>query len=199
MSAAPNNRARLTRCCFVLSGDGEYPRSIHGLFYTVFVHSRLVFLTRSCSCEFYITLDYYCLTKNQNTPRRQRRVLVRCCFVLSSDGEYPCSIHGLFYTVFVQSRLVFLTRSCSCEFYITLDYYWYCLRKIRTHLDLLSIPQSRGKNVKCCVLFFFFFFGSHLKPMDLIITILPVVTKDLPISPRFAPYNFFIALVARVV
>ena len=26
--------------------------------------------------------------------------------------------------------------------------------------------------------------------MDLIITILPVVTKDLPISPRFAPYNF---------
>ena len=27
--------------------------------------------------------------------------------------------------------------------------------------------------------------------MDLIITILPVVTKDLPISPRFMPYNFF--------
>ena len=26
--------------------------------------------------------------------------------------------------------------------------------------------------------------------MDLIITILPVVTKDLPISPRFMPYNF---------
>ena len=26
---------------------------------------------------------------------------------------------------------------------------------------------------------------------DLIITILPVVTKDLPISPRFTPYNFF--------
>ena len=25
---------------------------------------------------------------------------------------------------------------------------------------------------------------------DLIITILPVVTKDLPISPRFTPYNF---------
>ena len=30
--------------------------------------------------------------------------------------------------------------------------------------------------------------------MDLIITILPVVTKDLPISPRFAPYNFLIAM-----
>ena len=30
--------------------------------------------------------------------------------------------------------------------------------------------------------------------MDLIITILPVVTKDLPISPRFTPYDFFIAL-----
>ena len=28
------------------------------------------------------------------------------------------------------------------------------------------------------------------RPMDLMITILPVVTKDLPISPRFTPYNF---------
>ena len=27
--------------------------------------------------------------------------------------------------------------------------------------------------------------------MDLIITILPVATKDLPISPRFTPYDFF--------
>ena len=27
--------------------------------------------------------------------------------------------------------------------------------------------------------------------MDLITTILPVVTKDLPISPRFTPYIFF--------
>ena len=27
--------------------------------------------------------------------------------------------------------------------------------------------------------------------MDLIITILPVVTKDLPISPRFTPYGFY--------
>ena len=26
--------------------------------------------------------------------------------------------------------------------------------------------------------------------MDLIITILPVVTKDFPISPRFTPYDF---------
>ena len=26
--------------------------------------------------------------------------------------------------------------------------------------------------------------------MDVIITILPVVTNDLPISPRFTPYNF---------
>ena len=26
--------------------------------------------------------------------------------------------------------------------------------------------------------------------MDLIITILPVVSKDLPISPQFTPYNF---------
>ena len=27
--------------------------------------------------------------------------------------------------------------------------------------------------------------------MDLIITILPVVTKDFPISPRFTPYGFY--------
>ena len=33
--------------------------------------------------------------------------------------------------------------------------------------------------------------------MDLMITILPVVTKDLPISPRFTPYNFFIAMQVR--
>ena len=31
---------------------------------------------------------------------------------------------------------------------------------------------------------------NHLQPMDLIITILPVVTKDLFISPRFTPYDF---------
>ena len=30
--------------------------------------------------------------------------------------------------------------------------------------------------------------------MDVIVTILPVVTKDLPISPRFTPYIFFIAM-----
>ena len=30
--------------------------------------------------------------------------------------------------------------------------------------------------------------------MHLIITILPVVTKDLPISPRLTPCNFFIAM-----
>ena len=29
--------------------------------------------------------------------------------------------------------------------------------------------------------------------MDLIITILPVVTKDLPISPRSTPYEFFLS------
>ena len=34
----------------------------------------------------------------------------------------------------------------------------------------------------------------HLQPMDLIITILPVITNDLPIPPWFTPYNFFIAM-----
>ena len=32
---------------------------------------------------------------------------------------------------------------------------------------------------------------SHLQPMNLIIIILPVITKDLPISPRFTPYVFY--------
>ena len=40
------------------------------------------------------------------------------------------------------------------------------------------------------VFFFLSFLSSHLQPMVLIITFLPVVTKDLPISPRFTPYNF---------
>ena len=31
---------------------------------------------------------------------------------------------------------------------------------------------------------------SHLQPMDLIIAILPVATKNLPISSRFTPYDF---------
>ena len=37
--------------------------------------------------------------------------------------------------------------------------------------------------------------------MDLIINILPVsmVTKDLPVYPRFTPYDFSSRLVARVV
>ena len=47
-------------------------------------------------------------------------------------------------------------------------------------------PISRG----LLLLFFSSLLLSHLQPMDLIITILPVVTKDLPISPRFTPYNF---------
>ena len=38
--------------------------------------------------------------------------------------------------------------------------------------------------------FFFFFHLTHLQPMDFIITILPVVTKDPPISPRFTRYDF---------
>ena len=37
---------------------------------------------------------------------------------------------------------------------------------------------------------FFFFFSFHLKPMGLNVAILPVITKDLPSSPRFTPYEF---------
>ena len=40
--------------------------------------------------------------------------------------------------------------------------------------------------------FFFFFFLSLISLIadGITITILPVVTKDLPISPRFTPYDF---------
>ena len=54
-------------------------------------------------------------------------------------------------------------------------------------------PYS-AESVDPTFFFFFFFLSSHLYPMDLIITILPVDTKDLPISPRFTPYIFFIAM-----
>ena len=45
-------------------------------------------------------------------------------------------------------------------------------------------------------LFFYFIFLliSLIADVDLIIAILPVVTKDLPISPRFTPYEFFIGM-----
>ena len=45
----------------------------------------------------------------------------------------------------------------------------------------------------CKLLYFFYLLKKKnliYSRMDLIITILPVVSKDLPISPRFTPYNF---------
>ena len=69
----------------------------------------------------------------------------------------------------------------------------------------LSPPVSRFRFSTCVYVFariklriieqsdpfyFLFFISSYLSPMDLIITILPVDTKDLPISPRCTPYNF---------
>ena len=62
---------------------------------------------------------------------------------------------------------------------------------------MISERALKGQTDKlyfCTSLFSFSFLSSHFWPMDLIITILPVVTKDLPISPRFTPYNFFIAV-----
>ena len=35
-----------------------------------------------------------------------------------------------------------------------------------------------------------FFLVSHLQPTGLNVAILPVITKDLPIFPRFTPYDF---------
>ena len=57
-----------------------------------------------------------------------------------------------------------------------------------------GVDAGEGGDQLALFFLLFFFFSSHLEPMDLIITILPVVTKDLPISPRFTPYNFFIAM-----
>ena len=37
---------------------------------------------------------------------------------------------------------------------------------------------------------FFIFFLFHFKPMDLNVAVLSVVTKDVPSSPRFTPYEF---------
>ena len=67
----------------------------------------------------------------------------------------------------------------------------YLLKVMTINRYILSTPPIRSTT--CYHFFFsfsFFLFSSHLYPMDLIITIPPVVTKDLPISPRFTPYDF---------
>ena len=47
---------------------------------------------------------------------------------------------------------------------------------------------------KIAIFFLSFFLSSHLQPMDFIIAILPVVTKDLPISPRV---DLFLYIISR--
>ena len=49
-------------------------------------------------------------------------------------------------------------------------------------VQLLSLTLALASDQKLC--------SGFSRPMDLISTILPVVTKDLPISPRFTPYVF---------
>ena len=53
---------------------------------------------------------------------------------------------------------------------------------------------GRGFGFRCVIphvpYFFSFFFLISLIADGPIVTILPVVTKNLPISPRFTPYNF---------
>ena len=60
---------------------------------------------------------------------------------------------------------------------------------LRPYLNFPCVASHQFISTKVN-LTFFFFLSSHLLPMDLTTTILPVVTKDLPISPRFTPYNF---------
>ena len=51
-----------------------------------------------------------------------------------------------------------------------------------------TLQFSRSPRLYC---FFVFFFKITLIADGPLITILPVVTKDLPISPRFTPCNFY--------
>ena len=63
---------------------------------------------------------------------------------------------------------------------------------MRDHIFSLTVHLVHY-SLTTTVLFLFVFFcflSSHLWSMDLIITILPVVNKDLPISPRFTPCQF---------
>ena len=63
-------------------------------------------------------------------------------------------------------------------------------RKGSNHQELHRvgvISNQTAESEKCNVPFAK---GGFFFAMDLIVTILPVVTKDLPISPRFTPYNF---------
>ena len=41
---------------------------------------------------------------------------------------------------------------------------------------------------------YLFIYSSHFRPMGRSVAILPVVTKDLPSSPRFTPYELFFAM-----
>ena len=57
------------------------------------------------------------------------------------------------------------------------------------------MPSRKGEGGVLLIQYFFFSsLISLIADGPLIITILPVVTKDLLISPRFTPYNFFIAM-----
>ena len=83
--------------------------------------------------------------------------------------------------------LIFLKKKKKVKWFrLEVQYIYVCMV---THIARVGINRVRLPFL-LVVSFFFFFFKSHLWPMDLIITILPVVTKDLPISPRFTPYNF---------
>ena len=59
------------------------------------------------------------------------------------------------------------------------------LLNVLTIHTLLKVPTTHISRI-----FIFVYLKSHLKPMDFIITILPVATKDIPIFPRFTPYDF---------
>ena len=89
------------------------------------------------------------------------------------------------------------TRQPMVEFYL-LTFPRFPLRK-KEHKPYFGKNRTHDFRTSRCAGYLldhplFFFLSSHLQPMDLIITILPVVTKDLPISPPFTPYIFFIAM-----
>ena len=69
----------------------------------------------------------------------------------------------------------------------------YCNSSVRVcmfdSIERAATPPARSR-LKHTFFMYLFLFESHLSPMYLIIAIQPVVTKDLPISPLFTPYDF---------
>ena len=93
-----------------------------------------------------------------------------------SDGDFP-PVHGK-------------TKPLHHEDFLwTVYIYIYMYRSLGKN-ETLECHVTVHNNNKYSLPIFVVFVSSHLKPMGLnVSSILPVVTKDLPISPRFTLYE----------